>query len=148
MVTIISVSDTNIYCLTGLAGKACSEGYLFVQRTIHEWDSGKQRFSSHGEGLWQILLDGELIGIGGLSRDPYLNDGFTGRVRHLYILAEFRNKGYGKQLLRHILAAASGHFNTLTLYTDNPVAALLYEHLFFYPFTGYKVTHRLDLTQA
>ena len=146
MVSIISVSGINLYRLADLADKALAEGYLFVHRTIDEWNSGKQRFSAKGEGLWQVFLNDKLIGIGGLSRDPYINNDITGRVRHVYILPEFRNKGYGKQLLRHIIAEARGHFKALTLFTENPVAALLYQHLGFRPATEHKVTHRLDLT--
>ncbi|HMG09908.1 MAG TPA: GNAT family N-acetyltransferase [Mucilaginibacter sp.] len=146
MVSIISISETDIYKLAGLAGRADAEGFLFVQRTIDEWHSGKQRFSDKGEGLWQILVNGQLVGIGGLSRDPYLNDELAGRVRHVFILPEFRNKGYGKQLLRHIINTASRHFKVLTLFTENPAAALVYEHLSFRPVTEHKITHRLDLT--
>jgi len=98
MIEIKRISNASIYSLENMSRIALSEGYQFVQRAMDEWLSGQQRFLGKGEGLWGIYAHGNLIGIGGLSRDSYRDDEEIGRVRHLYILPQFRNQGYGKQM--------------------------------------------------
>jgi GNAT superfamily N-acetyltransferase len=115
-----------------------------VGRTIDEWNSGVNCFSEAGEGLWGLVSGGELIGIGGLNRDPYIEVAGTGRVRHLYIRHAYRRKGCATLLMQTIIDRARLHFHTLRLYTDNPAAASFYEGLGFEGTDGYKMSHVLN----
>src|SRR5690242_19774230 len=67
-----------------LAQKASLEGFEFVQRTIQDWESGKNRFNKSGEIFYIALIDQNLIGCCGLNIDPYLADPSVARLRHLY----------------------------------------------------------------
>ena len=95
--------------------------------------------------MWGVVLGTELIGIGGLNRDPYTKDANTGRVRHLYIMQAHRLKGYATLLMNVIINNARAHFTSLRLFTDNPFAAEFYEKLGFQNVNSYKVSHSLAL---
>ena len=82
MIEIKRISGANISSLEDMSRGALSEGYLFVQRTIDAWLSG-QRFLGKGEWFQGLYVHANLIGIGGLSLDPYRDDKEIGRVRHL-----------------------------------------------------------------
>jgi GNAT superfamily N-acetyltransferase len=117
----------------------------FMLRVRDEWLSGVQRFDGPGElllGAW----DGDLlIGVGGVSRDPYDPQPGLGRVRHVYVLQERRREGVGRLLLEALIAAARPNFAVLRLRTSNPAAAALYERVGFLPGAGVDETHRLNL---
>ncbi len=65
-------------------------GYRFLRRVIEEWDAGVNRFAGHGEALFAAEIDDRLVGVCGLSVDPYLNIPRIGRLRNVYVLAEYR----------------------------------------------------------
>ncbi len=138
---LLQVTTQNLHSLKPLAKKAELEGHNFVQRTILEWESGKNDFSKKGEILFGIFDSDLCVGIGGLNIDPYVNDSSLGRVRHLYISKNYRRMGLATQLIEKIIEVAQKHFTRLRLYTDNPSAALFYESLGFVKSNGIKETH-------
>ena len=83
------------------------QGHRFIARFVTEYKDGTNRFALPGEALFGVYDDERLIAIGGLNRDPFLendsvvNDG-VGRVRHVYVLTEFRRQGVGTLLLESI----------------------------------------------
>ena len=119
-----------------------SEGFGFVGRLAQEWADGRNRFDGPGEVLFLARLDGELVGVGGLNRDPYLEDPSVGRVRHLYVEPAARGVGVGELLLREIVAAARPAFRVLRLSTRQ--AGPFYERRGFVPVEEPKATHRFD----
>ena len=106
-------------------------GYGFVRRLADEWASGANRFERPGEALFAARMDGRLIGACGLDVDPYTPAPGVGRVRHLYVLTDYRRLGVGRRLVERVLEAARGRFERLRLSTQNPAAAQLYERLGF-----------------
>ena len=60
--------------LDGLAAEARAEGLRFIDRMTAAWESGETRFSRHGELLLGAFDCGALVGIAGLTRDPYIGD--------------------------------------------------------------------------
>jgi len=143
--SLVNFTDSNYLWIRSLVDVAEQEGYAFVRRTIDEWENGSNRFSEAGEGFWGLVCGGELIGIGGLNRDPYVVDADTGRVRHLYVRREDRRRGCASLLMQTIIDRAKEHFRTLRLFTDNPAAAVFYEGLGFERVGGVKVSHVLNL---
>ena len=135
--------------LTGLSSLAMHQmldestraGYQFVQRTINDWENGTNTFSKLGEKLLGLFLGAELVGICGLNRDPYTTEPDTGRVRHLYVMAAHRRKGYATLLMDEIVHEAKQHFTTLRLFTENPSAAKFYEKLGFQRVPCGRVSH-------
>jgi ribosomal protein S18 acetylase RimI-like enzyme len=110
-----------------------AEGFRFVRRVVREWESGAHRFSGHGEALLGCLRGGRLVGICGLSRDPYLNEPTVGRLRNLYVLPEYRGRGIGSALTRRVIEITGSSFRVLRLRAATPQAAALYERLGFTP---------------
>lgn len=142
-IELIKLSDHNYYMIEILVEESIVEGFQMVERTILDWKSGANRFSGIGESFWGLLWKGELIGIGGLNIDPYVDNVCTGRIRHLYIRKQFRRQGFAKLLMSEIVKEARQYFTKLRLYTDNSEAALFYQFLGFRPINDLKVSHQL-----
>jgi GNAT superfamily N-acetyltransferase len=102
-----------------------------VRRLVDEWETGANRFDKPGEALFGAWLDGRLVGVCGLNVDPFADDEHTGRVRHLYVLPDFRRRGIGRRLVLQVMKTAHGRFDDLRLRTNEPDAARLYEALGF-----------------
>jgi GNAT superfamily N-acetyltransferase len=142
-VQLIELTDANFSLVQGLLDESRREGYGLVQKTIDDWNNNANKFSDKGEKFWGLVSGTELVGIGGLNRDPYTTEPNIGRVRHLYIRESYRRKGLATLLMNTIIDQAQQHFSILRLFTENPVAAEFYETLGFQKIQGYKVTHAL-----
>lgn len=103
------------------------EGYRFLLRLEEEWANAKNRFSLKGEGLFRITYEEELIGIGGITHDPYVLENNFGRLRRFYIKPNWRRKGIGQLLLEYILLESSLRFKEVSLRTDTNSASQFYE---------------------
>jgi GNAT superfamily N-acetyltransferase len=142
-VQLIELTDANFSLVQGLLDESRREGYGLVQKTIDDWNNNANKFSDKGEKFWGLVSGTELVGIGGLNRDPYTTEPNIGRVRHLYIRESYRRKGLATLLMNTIIDQAQQHFSILRLFTENPAAAEFYETLGFQKIQGYKVTHAL-----
>ena len=114
-----------------LLADAAEEGGTFLFRLRDEWESGALRFDAPGEFLLGAFLDGALVGVAGLSHDPYHPAPGRGRVRHVYVLARRRSHGIGRRLVEAVVAGARANFDHLRLATRRPEAAALYESMGF-----------------
>lgn len=133
--------------IADLVASARSEGFEFLDRLVREWEDGTNRFDSPGEVLYVATLDDRTIGMAGLS----LQREGLGRVRRVYVHPEFRQKGLGGRLIRHIVDRSRGIFGELVLFTDQEGAKRLYERLGFQPESPEgpdHATHRLLLSSA
>ena len=120
------------------------EGFSFLERFVNAWDQGEARFSGEGESLWGAYCGEELVGVCGLSQDPYGKNPRVGRLRHLYVLPVRRREGVGRALTIAVISSAREHFDSLELRTDHEKAALFYEKIGFSKVTGEeRATHRL-----
>ncbi|WP_152392864.1 GNAT family N-acetyltransferase [Paenibacillus guangzhouensis] len=99
------------YNLNSLLDDSISEGYNMVQKLQDEYTDGSNKFNRFGESLFVAIIDEEVIGIGGLNIDPYLDLIDVGRVRHLYVLPRHRGSGVGKKLLGMIIEEAKEVFS-------------------------------------
>lgn len=59
----------------------------------------------------------QVIGIGGLSVDPY-NKSNTVRLRRVYVARAARNQHVGQALVKALVAHAAHHFQKVRLSTD------------------------------
>ncbi len=135
------ISDNNLNLLSNLAKESIKEGYGFVNKTIHEWNSGINRFSKKGEVLYGVFHNDNCVAFGGLNNDPYLDKSSVGRVRHIYVSKGYRHKGIANELLIIIANKAKENFDVLRLSTNNSAAASLYEKFGFKKTDGHKQTH-------
>jgi GNAT superfamily N-acetyltransferase len=89
-----------------LAADAVAAGERMLEVLREDWNAGLVRFDGTGEGLFAAYAGEALLGLGGLTRDPYLRDEAVGRVRRLYIRRAARRHGAGRALLGAIAAGA------------------------------------------
>lgn len=100
-----------------LRDDASREGAAFIERLVAKWEQGANRFDRPGERLLGAFAGESLVGVGGLSRDPYRSDEGVGRLRHLYVLAACRGRGVGSMLVDRLLAGSDRHFARIRLRT-------------------------------
>lgn len=118
----------------------------FLSRLEEEWRHGTLRFRVPGEVLLGALEDDRLIGVGGITLDPYAPVDRLARLRHLYVAQARRREGVGTAVALALVERARGHFDRIRLTTDN--AAHFYERLGFVAEPGEKQTHVLWLAAS
>ena len=132
--------------LTPLIEASTAEGFRFLVRLKEEYLTGQKCFNAPGETLLGAYHQAELLGVCGLTRDPYSNDPHIGRIRHLYIHLSARSHGIGSRLVRAIEQRAVGRFTSLVLRTDSEAASRFYMALGYEPTPeSTTVTHRLTI---
>ncbi|MCR2822114.1 GNAT family N-acetyltransferase [Lederbergia panacisoli] len=143
------VTSLEQYDLDLLIADSVSEGYKFIRKLVDEYAKWSNKFDKSGESLFVAKIDGEVIGVGGLNVDPYLNLPDVGRVRHLYVLRKNRGSGVGEKLLNTIIDEARKHFRVLRLSsTDNTVAENLYIKCGFSKVEGInKASHIMEISK-
>lgn len=125
--------------------EARAQGFRFLDRFVAAWESGANRFDRPGECLLGALEGNALRAIGGISHDPYVTGGGTGRLRHLYVVQAERRRGLGSALVARLLAESAGVFSQVRLSTDTTAAARFYERCGFQPLADPHATHAITL---
>lgn len=87
-----------------LAADALADGQKMLEVLREDWDGGAVRFDAPGEALFAAWAGEALLGLGGLTRDPYLKGEVAGRVRRLYVRRAARRHGAGRALVQAIAA--------------------------------------------
>lgn len=129
-----------------LIESAEAEGFQALTTLARNFESGTNRFDRPGEVLLTLWDREELLGVGGLNRDPYFPSCLVGRLRHLYVLPSLRSQGLGRSLVEALEARARGVFFMLQLFTQASRAGAFYEALGYQPVQGEtKVSHRKAL---
>ncbi|MGA3682474.1 GNAT family N-acetyltransferase [Pseudomonas graminis] len=108
-----------------LEKEAVEEDFRFLTRLITEWDSGINRFNAPGECLIAAYRNQQLIGIGGLSVDPYAEKNMA-RLRRVYVSASSRRHHVGQTLVKALVAHAAQRFQIVCLFTDTAVGDAFY----------------------
>ncbi len=103
---IVRLTDSLPADFPVLRAEARREGYNHIDRLALDWESGGERFDKPGEALFAIYDDGELAGIGGLTREPSDPAGDVLRARRLYVSPRFRGRGLGEALVGAIVHEA------------------------------------------
>ena len=114
-----------------------------IERLRREWVAGLNRFDREGEILVGAFRRDQLVGVGGLNRDPYVEDPAVGRIRHVYVLNEERRRAVGRGLIACLIKGADEHFNLVRLRTGR--ASAFYDSLGFAPTDEPNATHQLTL---
>jgi GNAT superfamily N-acetyltransferase len=129
-----------------LIGSAKAEGFQALTTLARNFQSGTNRFARTGEVLLTLWDGDDLLGVGGLNRDPYFPKHDVGRLRHLYVLPSLRSQGLGRSLVEALEARAQDVFPMLQLFTQSVRAGTFYEALGYQPVQGEnKVSHRKAL---
>jgi GNAT superfamily N-acetyltransferase len=130
--------------ILALEKEAMAEGFKFITRLTSEWHSGTNRFDAPGECLIAAYLDRELVGIGGLSVDPFTH-ARTGRLRRVYLTPASRGQQVGRRLVSALLALAALHFETVRLNTDTAQGGAFYLSCGFTLTEDAQATHMVQL---
>jgi GNAT superfamily N-acetyltransferase len=128
-----------------LLKKSRGEGMNLVLRLTENWENGSNRFSQPGEAFYGVEHEGRYLAVGGRSLDPYINDPSVLRVRHVYVLPEWRRLGIASALMKRVLDIQRGQFKKFTLRTLNPAARKFYERLGFAYVGEGETTHEMEL---
>jgi N-acetylglutamate synthase-like GNAT family acetyltransferase len=130
--------------LRNLEKQAVAEGFRFLTRLITEWENRTNRFDQPGECLVGVFRQGQLIGVGGLSRDPYAGPQI-GRLRRVYVDPAMRERRIGRDLVSYLLEYAAKQFQAVRLSTDSPSAMKFYLRCGFHPVSDDTATHAKSL---
>ncbi|AMS17591.1 acetyltransferase [Pseudomonas chlororaphis] len=130
-----------------LEAEAVTEGFRFLTRLVAEWQNGSSRFDQPGECLLGAFRNGQLIAIGGLTRDPYAGPDI-GRLRRLYVARAARGRNVGKALVQRLLEHAAQQFCVVRLSTDTPEGAAFYLRCGFQQIQDDFATHAKSLADA
>ncbi|TFF02542.1 GNAT family N-acetyltransferase [Pseudomonas sp. BCA14] len=130
-----------------LEKEAVAEGFRFLTRLVTEWHSGTNRFSAPGECLMAAYSNQQVIGIGGLSVDPY-NKRDTARLRRVYVAPAARNQHVGQALVKALVAHAALHFQKVRLSTDTSGGDAFYLRCGFMRTEDAHATHIMELVKA
>jgi len=99
--------------LQSICSKAKSEGHNHIDRLIHDYETGVNRFDLLGEILIGCMPGDEIVGVCGINIEPE-NPNF-GRIRRLYVLPSHRTQGIGSKLVRHLISCSVDHFSAVTV---------------------------------
>jgi len=147
-VQITKINTLPIADLQSLLDESRASGFRSIERLVVEWESGVNPFDKPGEALFIARKNKQIIGICGLNIDPYSDDQYIGRVRHLYVISRERRKGVGRGLVQQVIKEACKHFRYLRLRTSNDDASNFYSALGFTSVYGNSdYTHIFDLMQ-
>lgn len=131
--------------LLTLEAEAVGEGFRFLTRLIEEWSSGANRFNAPGECLMAASRNQQLIGIGGLSVDPYAEKSMA-RLRRVYVRASSRRHQVGQTLVKALVAHASLRFQNVCLFTDTAEGDAFYLRCGFMRVDDDHATHAMCLS--
>lgn len=126
-----------------LKAESIALNFNMLRRMEENWLRGENRFNAPGEKLLGAFLNGRLVGICGLNRDPFNAQPRAGRIRHLYISEKYRGMGIGKQLLAVLIADASIWFDFLNTHAPATADAFYRKAGFITVYGESRITHRL-----
>lgn len=131
-----------------LKSRSMAAGFNMLRRLEENWLNGQNRFDKPGEKLAGAFAGDVLVGVCGLNQDPYMPGVRAGRLRHLYVDAQWRRMQVGMALLNVMLEGAEHAFDFIN--TNAPPSAFaFYARAGFVPLTDTEsVTHRLTLKET
>ena len=117
------------------------EGHRLVKRLVDDWEDGTNRFDAPGEIALEARLEGDLVAVGGLNRDPYIDEPEVGRLRHVYVSPEARGRGVGRGLVESLIGHAQPTFSRVRLRTVTSEGSRFYVALGFEEIDEPDATH-------
>jgi GNAT superfamily N-acetyltransferase len=129
--------------LSAVQESARDEGFAFIDRLAEDWLSGANKFDQTGEVLLGAFAESTLVGVGGINIDPYLDALDVCRLRHLYVLPNYRRTGLASGIVSGLVSGAAEKFRLIRLRTDTVAGAAFYERNGFMPVSDQTASHQL-----
>ena len=133
------------YDWTKILDASKTEGYDMVDRLLVDFQTGSNSFDATGEALFVYLSGKTAVAVAGLNREPDSSYMKSGRIRRLYVLPEYRNKGLARSLIEVIASLAETTFDRITVNVGILDARGFYKHLGFTPVNYPGITHIKEL---
>jgi GNAT superfamily N-acetyltransferase len=122
-----------------LVSEASAEGFDNMSVLQDEWRGGLNRFEQPGEILALATIDGEIAGIGSITRD-FVDSGWL-RMRRFYVRPAYRRRGVGRKLALFVLEHARPFNRQIALHAGGPEAEAFWPTLGFCPIERENSTH-------
>src|SRR5215212_7781934 len=133
MVHVRELQPSDRAALDRLATHARREGFRFLDRLREELTASAMKQAPPRAYYLVVEDENGVVGVGGVTDDPYVADLATGRLRHVYIAPDARRQGLGRRLLGALEARAWALYTLLRLRTDSLSGARFYEALGYEP---------------
>jgi GNAT superfamily N-acetyltransferase len=127
-----------------LRAAAEAEGHRHMTRLADEWMTDPATFVP----LMAAVLDADLVGIGGLTREPQATAPAALRMRRLYLSARARREGVGRTIANALLQEAFDQVTMVTVHAGNNGAAAFWEVMGFAAIQDRPWSHELRRLQA
>ena len=98
---LVRVHGSPVPSVAAILRESQDEGFRMVERLVHEWESGANRFAKPGELLLALRRGRSSLAVCGLNLDPFARSESIGRLRHLYVAKAWRRRGWGRRRGRH-----------------------------------------------
>ena len=118
-----------------LRAEADAEGHSNLGRLEAELAQAPELFTV----LLAAFVDGDLVGIGGVTPEPA--DPTRQRLRRLYVRPAARRTGVARTLVGALMQEALQHASVLTVHAGNPGAERFWEAMGFAPVVGRAWSH-------
>ncbi|HEY95557.1 MAG TPA: GNAT family N-acetyltransferase [Dehalococcoidia bacterium] len=138
---IIDITDLDEYDISHIRNMAEQEGYNMLNRLVADYDSGENRFDKEGEKLIGYILECMVVALCGLNIEPSYTE--YGRIRRLYVLPEYRNRGIGTELVNHLITFAGKYYKGVVVNIGNLPVSNFYESIGFKSVKNPSYTHLL-----
>ena len=119
-----------------LAADALADGHRVLEVLREDWDAGAIRFDGVGEALFGAFAGGALLGLCGLTRDPYLKSEAAGRVRRPSAARGASIRGAGRALLEAVTQDARRRLRRLRVRAPQVASFAFYEACGFLRMVG------------
>ncbi|HYV99454.1 MAG TPA: GNAT family N-acetyltransferase [Gemmatimonadaceae bacterium] len=133
--------------LDALIAESAAQGFDFLKRIPKLVAEDARYLDADGSFVLGAYDGGVLVGIGGVTPDPYLREPGLGRVRHVYVAQRHRRSGIGRELIGGLEARAAAAYRRLRLRAVTAEAAAFYESLGYHRIADEKATHAKALVQ-
>ena len=124
-----------------LAREARAEGFHFLDRFLADLAGAAVQLDGSAEFFLGVFWGDELIALGGITPDPYVDDGAVGRLRHVFVAPAARRRGIGRQLVSSLEERAWQSYDRLRLRTDTVDASAFYAALGYASVAEDRATH-------
>lgn len=112
---LIEITELSQIDLTEMIAESKRFGFNMIARLKDEWERGVNRFDQQGEFLLASIKNEQVIGIGGITNDPYHPLRKYGRIRRMYVMQKYRRHGIGSEILKAVISRGKPYYDLITL---------------------------------